>query len=188
MIVVSVVLFSVVMVLSIAMALFLVFAFDSLMRGHDLPTSRRATRALVKIIKQHKSDAKSFYDLGCGHGDLSLAIKKTLPDLMAYGIDNSATRIFFAMLKSKILGRRVNFKKQDLFEADISHADVVYAYLWYDRMPLLEKKLQKELQRGAIAVTNTSNFPTWKPIHKVITYPKVSKMPDFETLFVYVKK
>ena len=155
--------------------LFLVFALDILIRRHDLPTSGRATRALIKAIKQYKPDAKNFYDLGCGHGALCLAIKKALPGLEIYGADNSAIRIFFAKLKSK----RINFRKQNIFDVDLSSADIVYTYLWYDLMPPLEKKLQNELKPGAIVITNTSNFPTWQPIQKIVMR---------ETLFVYIKR
>lgn len=173
----------------IALPLFLVFALDSLIRGHDLPTSRRATRALADIIIQkYKPDAKVFYDLGCARGTLSLRLKKSLPRLDIFGIDNSVVRIFFAKLKSQILRRKINFKKQDIFKTDLHNADVIYTYLWYDLMPILEKKLQKELQQGAIVITNTSHFQDWQPTEKVVTYPKVSKTPDFETLFVYVKE
>jgi len=172
---------------AIFVVLFFVFVIDSILRGHDLSTSKRAIRALVKIISQYKPEANSFYDLGSGRGTLVLAVKRKLPHLVVYGIDNSAIRIFFAELKFRLLNRKVNFKKQDIFQTDLRNVDIVYTYLWYDLMPLLEKKLQKELKQGAIVITNTSNFPTWKPIQKVVTYPKVSKTPDFETLFVYVK-
>jgi SAM-dependent methyltransferase len=171
----------------ITLPLFLILAIESLIRGHDLPTSRRATRALADTIRKYKPDAKSFYDLGCAHGTLSLRMKKILPCLKIYAIDNSAVRIFFAKLKSKILRRKVNFQKQDIFKTDLRNADVVYTYLWYDLMPILEKKLKKELQRGAVVITNTSHFQNWQPAEKVVTYPKVSKTPDFETLFVYIK-
>lgn len=120
-----IILFLAVAIFGAAMVLFLIFAFDSILRGHSLPTSRRATRALVKIIKEHKPDAKNFYDLGCGHGDLSLAIKKAIPSLAIYAIDNSVIRIFFARLASKMLGRAINFKKQDIFDANVRQADIV---------------------------------------------------------------
>lgn len=45
---------------------------ESLIRGHDLATSKKATRVLVDIIKKYKLEANNFYDLGCGHGTLSL--------------------------------------------------------------------------------------------------------------------
>lgn len=186
MIVLSIALFLAVTLLGIATVLFLIFVLDSIIRGHDLPTSRRATQVLIKVIKQHKPDAKNFYDVGCAHGSLSLALKKALPDLTVYAIDNSAIRIFFAKLKSKIFGLNVTFSKQDIFDTDLSSADIVYTYLWYDVMPPLEKKLQNELKQGAIVVTNTSNFPTWKPVDRVVTCSTISRLPDFETLFVYV--
>jgi ubiquinone/menaquinone biosynthesis C-methylase UbiE len=162
--------------------LFFVLALDSLLRGHDLATSRRAIKALIKIISQYKLDSYNFYDLGCGRGTLVLAVKRELPHLTVYGIDNSAIRIFFAKIKSKFSGQKINLKKQDIFQIDLRNADIIYAYLWYDLMPLLEKKLRKELKQGAIVITNTSNFPTWKPIKTYVTYPKKS---DFEKLFVY---
>jgi len=176
------------LVFGIFIVLFFIFVLDSLLRGHDLSTSKRAIRALVKIISQHKPDANSFYDLGCGQGTLVLVIKRKLPRLAVYGIDNSRIRIFFAKLKSAFFRKKISFKKQDIFQTDLSNADIIYTYLWYDLMPPLERKLQKELRQGAIVITNTSNFPNWKPVQKVVTYSKVCKLPDFETLFVYVKE
>lgn len=172
----------------IALPLFLVLSVESLVRGHDLPTSRRATRALADTIRKYKPDAKILYDLGCAHGTLSLRLKKTLPHLEIYAIDNSSVRIFFSKLKSKVLRRKINFQKRDIFKTDLRNADVVHTYLWYDLMPILENKLQKELKQGAVVITNTSHFQDWQLTEKVVIYPQISKTPDFETLFVYVKK
>jgi SAM-dependent methyltransferase len=168
--------------------LFLVLALDSLIRGHDLPTSKQATKALVAVIQKYKPDAKNFYDLGCGRGTLLLKLKKILPWFNIYGIDNNTTRIFFAKLKNKILRRKVNFQTQDIFKVDLRDADIVYTYLWYDLMSTLEKKLRKELKQETIVITNTSHFHDWQPIEKVVTYSKISKISDFEILFVYIKK
>jgi trans-aconitate methyltransferase len=169
---------------NIFIVFFLVFTSDSL-RGHDLPTSKRAIKALVDIVLKYNPKADKFYDLGCGRGTVVVAIKKELPFLTVCGIDNNTIRIFFSKIKAKILKRKVLFKKQNLFQTNLSTADIVYTYLWYDLMPPLEKKLQKELKPGAIVITNTSNFPTWKPEKTYITCPK---NPDFEKLFVYIKK
>ena len=166
--------------------LLLVLIIDSTIRGHDLPTSRRATKSIVKIISEHKT-AKNFYDLGCARGALAVRLKKRFPALTAHAIDNDPIRIFFAKIRAKLFRREVHFWRKDIFDADLSDADIVYTYLWYDLMPPLEKKLQRELKQGAIVITNTSNFPTWQPTQKIITCPKISKTPDFETLFVYQK-
>ncbi len=167
---------------------FLIFALESVFRGHDLPTSRRATRALADVVKKYQADGETLYDLGCSHGSLSLRLNKLLPQLQIYAVDNSAVRVFFAKLKNIILGRKVKFRRQDIFNIDLRNADIVYTYLWYDLMPRLEEKLQRELRKGALVITNTSHFQDWKLTEKVITHPGADKTPGFETLFVYIKE
>lgn len=170
----------------IAGALYLMYALDSLLYRHDLPTSRRAAKALVASVKKYSPCAKVFYDLGCAHGDLCFRLKKDLPNVEVQGIDNSVVRIFFANFKAKILGRKVSFRRLDIFAADLSAADVIYSYLWFDLMPPLEKKLQKELKPGVVVITNTSRFPNWRPCEKIATTQGFSpQMPDHEVLFVY---
>lgn len=182
-----IVLLFIILPFSTAVALFFIFALDSLIQGHDLPTSKRTIKVLVKTISEYQVKANNFYDLGCSRGTLAIAVKKRLPELKVYGIDNSSIRIFFSKLKALLLKRNINFKKQDIFNTDLRNADIVYTYLWYDIMPPLEKKLEKELKKGAIIITNTSKFPNWKPAQKVATHPTPLKDPDFETLFVYIK-
>ncbi len=172
----------------ITLFLFIIFALDSLIKRHDLPTSRQATAALAEMIRKYKPNAAILCDLGCARGALSLRLKKSFPQIDIYGVDNNTVRIFFARMKSKILRRKVNFQKKDIFKTDLRDVDVVYTYLWYDLMPTLEKKLHKELKRGAIVITNTSHFQDWQPVEEVIIYPKISQTPDFETLFIYIKK
>jgi SAM-dependent methyltransferase len=168
--------------------LLLLFAMmiDSLVRGHDIPTSRRATRSIEKIISEHAA-GKNFYDLGCAYGALAVRIKRKFPDLAVCAVDDDPLRIFVGRIRAFIFRCNVTFLRKNIFELDVRDADVVYTYLWYDHMPPLEKKLQKELKQGAIVITNTSHFPTWRPMKKVVTYPGVSGTQDFETLFVYQK-
>jgi 2-polyprenyl-3-methyl-5-hydroxy-6-metoxy-1,4-benzoquinol methylase len=128
--------------------IFLILILESLIRGHELQTTKRTSKALVNAIKKYKPDAKILYDLGCAHGMLSLRLKKSLAHFEIYGIDNSLIRILFAKLKNKLLRRKINFQKQDIFKTDLKNADIVYTYLCYDLMPILEKKLQKELKQG----------------------------------------
>ncbi len=172
------------LVFIIVSSLYLLLMLDSLIRGHDLPTSRQAIRNICKLISQSKAGNANFYDLGCARGTLAIAIKRKLPQLSVYAMDKSSLRLFAAKLKAAFLGQKINFKKGNIFGADLRNADIIYTYLWYDLMPPLEKKLQKELKEGAMVITNTSNFPTWEPAKTIITH---QEKPDFEKLFVYVK-
>ncbi|MFH1291865.1 MAG: methyltransferase domain-containing protein [bacterium] len=161
-----------------------VFAMDSIVRGHDLPTTKKAIETIDKIIREHEISSGNFYDLGCGRGTLSLAIKRKNPLLSVYGVDFSAVRIFFAKMKALFMGRKINFLKKDILRLNLADADIVFTYLWYDVMPPLELKLRKELKKSAVVITNTSHFPNWKPVKIYDLYPEKK---DFEKLFVYVK-
>ncbi len=169
----------------ILVSFYLIFMIDIALKGHSAPTSRKTTKSINKIISEQKN-VKTFYDLGCAHGLFSCRIKKANPSLCVYGIDNNSIRIFFAKIIAFIFGVKINFFKKDIFEMDLSDADIVYSYLWYDILPLLEKKLQKELKKGAIVISDTSNFPNWEPIDKIITCSQPS-IPNFENLFIYKK-
>lgn len=168
--------------------LFAFFVFDSVLRGHSLSTSRRAIEELSNILNARKPRGGNFYDLGCARGSLALAVKGKFSHFSVHAIDNSTIRIFFARLKAVIFRQKICFQKADIFKTNLTNADIVYTYLWYDLMPPLEEKLQKELKKGAIVITNTSNFPNWKPKEKHVTCPNIHTPPDFETLFVYIKE
>lgn len=156
----------------------LLFAFimaESLLYGHDLPTNSKTAKSICAIISEYSPRASNFYDLGCGRGKLAVCVKRKFPTLSVYGIDNSSFRIAVASVRAFLLRADVQFAHRNIFDVHLGNTDIVYAYLWHDTMPLLEKKLHKELKRGALVITNASHFPNWQPLKQ------------FETLFVYRK-
>jgi SAM-dependent methyltransferase len=175
---------SILIIFLIITLLYFVFMLDILIFAHDLPTSKKAILEVVKIIKKYAPDASNFYDLGCGHGRVVLKIKKEMPNLNVYGIDKNPIRIFFAKIKALILKRKIHFINENVFNINLSQADILYTYLWYDLMPVLEEKVKKELKKGAIVITNTSHFSNLKPIETIKVHPEI-KDENFEKLFVY---
>jgi len=175
-------------ILTLILTLFIIFAADSLLVGHDLATSRKAIKLICKIIADYGKERGNFYDLGCGRGTLALVIKKNLPQIKVLAVDKNPIRIFLAKLKMFFLWRKINFKQKNILEMDardLQNADVVYTYLWYDLMPILERKLKDSLRDGAIVITNTSSFLNWRPASTHIVH---LSNPEFEKLFVYIKK
>jgi len=177
------------MAIIISGTLFVIYALDSIIKKHDLPTSSQAIKGIIKIIKEYSPQAQKFYDLGCGHGRVAIKVKKYLPNLKVYGVDKNKIRIFFCQLKNIFKKNKAHFKHQDIFKTNLKNADIIYTYLWYDLMPSLKDKLQNELKSGSLVITNTSNFSDWQPIDKIKTWPNYSgPTPNFETLFVYKKE
>ena len=52
---------------------------------------------------------------------------------------------------------------KDFYSADISQADVVYAYLTSKQAPRLQAQLEKQLKRDVRVVTISFDFSDWKP-------------------------
>lgn len=147
-----------------------------------LPTSHQTAKAVAGIIKKHKPDAGVFYDLGCGQGTAARRIKKTLPAMKVFGIDNSLNQYLFGIIKNTLSFKKIHLLRQDLFGADISQADIIYLYLPRPILPRLKEKIKNETKRGAIIITNTVSFAGWPPIETIVTH---QKSPAFEKLFVY---
>ena len=180
--------YSLLSVFGFVVAVYLTYMLDSFLNGHDLPTSRKARKLIKKIIEEHNPGAKNLYDLGCSRGEFAIGMKYLLPRVDIIGIDTSALRILFARVASFLWRKKVVFRRANIFDEDLTYADVVYTYLWYDRMPPLEKKLLQELKSGAIVITNTSHFLTWQPVGVYATHPASKWLsPEFENLFVYKK-
>lgn len=180
--VLTIVLLLISLLLLTILGLYLVFLVDSVVGGSDLPTSRKAIKAVVLILTQYPLTGPLFFDLGCGHGAVVLGIKKKVPTFSVCGVDKNGIRLFFAFLKSKLLQRKITLLRQDIFATDLSSADMIYAYLERDLMPLLERKLRRELKPGALVITNTTFLPEWQRLATRIVHPQ---KPEFEKLFIY---
>lgn len=162
---------------------YLIVVIDSVAGDFDFTTSNLAIRKIASIIQRHKAEKGTLYDLGSCRGSFATAIAKVLPKLHICGIDNNRFRILFSKVRAVFSGN-VIFRKADIFNTDISSADIVYLYLPQELMPDLHAKLHKELKSGALVITSTVSFPSWEPVETFITH---SEKPKFEKIFVYQK-
>ncbi len=170
--------------LFIAMTLFALFwyAFDYMFGGEDYPTSKNTVKKIAEVIAAHHFEKGLLYDLGSSRGGFVLDILNEAPGLRAVGIDNSLLRTWIAKLRNRMSKKKAVFVKEDIFDADISQADVVYVYLPRPMLPAVEEKLQKELKSGSIVLTSRVCFPDWQPSSVIQKNPANS---DEEDTFVY---
>jgi cyclopropane fatty-acyl-phospholipid synthase-like methyltransferase len=104
------------------------------------------------------------YDLGCGDGRIVIEAVKTM-GARGVGIDVDPERIAEAEANARKAGvvGRVEFRTQNLFEADIKEATVVMLYLWPEVNLKLLPKLRHELKPGTRIVSHSHNMGDWKP-------------------------
>lgn len=127
-----------------------------------VPTPREVVEAMLKVAKVTKDDL--VYDLGCGDGRIVISAVKDF-GARGVGIDIDPVRIGEAKKNAQEAGLtdRIQFREEDLFEADISKATVVTLYLLPSLNLKLMPKLMKELKPGTRIVSHAFDMGDWKP-------------------------
>ncbi len=133
--------------------------------GSDAPYVPTKMDEIRKILKLAGiKNKKKFYELGSGDGRVVLMAAKLGAD--SIGIEQSLIRVFYSRFKGRSL-KKARFIHGNIFSQNYMDADIIYIYLLPKGVKKLEEKLQEELKKGAIIITQTYHFPTWKPYKKL---------------------
>jgi SAM-dependent methyltransferase len=126
------------------------------------PSTEIISLAMLKLARVTSKDV--VYDLGCGDGRIVIRAVKEF-GARGVGIDIDPERIRESKENAAKAGvkNRIEFRAEDLFEADISKATVVMLYLWPWVNLKLRPKLLKELKPGTRVVSHSHNMGDWVP-------------------------
>ncbi len=145
--------------------LWMLFLIHSAIRGNaTLATPRRSIHVIIDAIRNTDADTSVIYDLGCGKGLVTCALKKAFPKAQVFGIDNDPIQIFAAKIRSFFFGASITYRCADLFTTSLANATCVFAYCPLTMMPAVGTKLFRELKPGTAVITNAQQFPEWSPI------------------------
>jgi hypothetical protein len=134
--------------------LYLVFSNTARERVPLYLTNRLTTGALLSLMQQR--GAKRFVDLGSGLGGVVRALDGE--GRQARGVESAPMVWFVSVVLSKIQGRG-QILRQDIWSADISDDDIVYAFLSPEPMPQLHEKAKREMKPGSLLVSNSFAVP-----------------------------
>lgn len=123
-----------------------------------LPMPMRAVHKMLAMAEVGPGDV--VYDLGCGDGRLIVAAARCY-GARAVGIEIHPLRYLWCKALIAVLGLRgsVRVILRDLFDQDLSDANVVTCYLLQRTNNKLEGKLREELAPGACVVSKRFTFP-----------------------------
>jgi ribosomal protein L11 methylase PrmA len=134
-------------------------------RGPDVifvPTPQEVVEDMLRLANVRKGDV--LYDLGSGDGRIAITAAKKY-GVKATGIDIDPERIREATANAKKAGvsNLVQFRQEDLFQADFRDATIVTLYLLPDLNVKLRPKLWNELKPGTRIVSHQFDMGKWKP-------------------------
>jgi len=128
------------------------------------PVSTRRERIRRALKLADLQPGERFYDLGSGHGRvLVMAVKEF--GVSAVGVEIGPVQCAVSRVNALWNGvsSRVRIEMGNFYRADLSQADVVFAYLTSKYAIRLQEKLERELQSGARIVTISFDLPGWQP-------------------------
>lgn len=138
--------------------------------GSDAPYVPSNMRLITKVLEAAGiKKGRVFYELGSGDG--RVVIEAARLGATANGIEQSWLRVWYSRYKSRLAGtnKQTHFCHGNVFDRNYYPADIVYIYLLTPAVLKLEEKLKKELNKGAIVITQTYHFKNWKPFKKMGT-------------------
>lgn len=133
--------------------------------GSDAPYVPSKKEKIKKALKLINLKGKAFYELGSGDGRVVLEAAKMGAN--AIGIEQSWIRILLSKWQAKKQNlSNAKFIHGNIFQKNLSSADVIFIYLLHQGVNKLEKKLTKELKKGSIIITQTYHFKNLAPYKK----------------------
>lgn len=111
---------------------------------------------------------ETVYDLGCGDGRVVIMAAE---EFGARGVGVDLNPRLVKEARGKVgalgLGHMVQIIQGNLFDVDVSPADVVTMYLTTGANEKVRPKLEQELRSGSRIVTHDFSIPKWEPANNL---------------------
>jgi precorrin-6B methylase 2 len=133
-----------------------------------VPTPVEVVQEMLELAAVKQGDV--IYDLGSGDGRLVIEAAQKFGVGRGVGIEINPRLVRESQENAKQAGvsDRVQFRQQDLFQTDISDANVVTLYLLPRINIQLRPKLLNELKPGTRIVSHAFDMDDWKPDRTVV--------------------
>lgn len=128
-----------------------------------VPSPHQIVERMLELARIKPGE--KLYDLGSGDGRVVIAAAQKY-EAKAVGIELSSRLVKSSQEEIKKLGlsEKASVVHGDVFDADLSDADVVILYLMRDSNNTLKPKLEKSLKPGARVISHDYEIEGWKPL------------------------
>lgn len=117
------------------------------------------------VVLAELRDGDTVVDLGSGDGRIVIAAARAHAGIRGWGVDldEKLVRVSNAAAQAQGLAERVRFVRGDVFDADLSQADVIFIWLWPEIMRMLRPKILAEARPGTRVITGIWALGNWRP-------------------------
>lgn len=129
-----------------------------------VPTSKGKIKKIVELADIKPGDKA--VDLGSGDGRVVMALARAGANAYGYEVNPVLVNRSRKRIKKAGLQNKAHVKWKNFWEADLSGFDLVVIYGMSHVMKRLEKKLERELRKGAKVAAVIFELPSWAPEKK----------------------
>ncbi len=117
------------------------------------------------IVLADLRDGDTVVDLGSGDGRIVIAAARAHAGIRGWGVDLDEKLVLEsnAAAQAQGLAERIRFVRGDVFDADLSQADVIFIWLWPEIMRMLRPKILAEARPGTRVITGIWSLGNWRP-------------------------
>lgn len=128
-------------------------------------SSKRVWKTLEEILP---AGHFTFMDIGSGLGGVLTHLAWVRADGQYFGVENAPLPYLISKLRIR-LGNHTNchVKWESMWTCDLTHYDVVFAYLSPVPMAQLWRKAQKEMRPGTLFISNSFAVPQHPPQYSI---------------------
>jgi hypothetical protein len=149
------------LIISLSLAIFMISILYSSIKGAPyVPTSQKDVEDTLKQANLRKGQV--FLELGSGDGRVVRTAVKNY-QVKGIGVDINPVLVFW----SRILARRqhltdINFIKKNIFDIDLSQADIIYLFLMPVLIERLTEKLNREIKKNSLVISHGFKIIGWE--------------------------
>jgi precorrin-6B methylase 2 len=129
-----------------------------------VPTPKDIVRRMLQLASLRRGE--TLFDLGAGDGRIIIEAVRGY-GARAVGVEIDPERISRVRERLNSTGTQAELLEADLFEVDLSSADVITIYLSASANTRLAPKLKAELKPGTRVVSLDYDLPGWVPDREV---------------------
>lgn len=150
------------------------FSFGGFFGVIWFPTRKKDYEKITDLINWQAG--MTFFDLGSGTGDLLFFLSKKY-GIRCVGIEVSPLLYLCSKIRS-LFNKKVKICFGDFFRADLSGADVIYAFLHPKLLKRLDKKISQEIKKETSVIISCWPLEDREPL-------KVGKARDPYYLYLF---
>lgn len=135
-----------------------------LFRGYPpfISTNRKVLQKIVDELEI--TDEKNIYELGCGSAWFLEMAEKKNKNANFFGIEYSLFPYIFSKIRLKLIKSNIKIIRKNIFDVDLSKADIIYTYFMHGIMSKLGEKIKKECSSNTIIISHQFEIPNLKLI------------------------